>query len=344
MLTHKNNIHKNNIQKNDANKSNINLSKRNNNNNNNNMRRITKYNNTKKILKTYNNLKLFKNFYKKISKIEKDTIMGYKNMDYIAINKYLYSNNNIKDLQINKYDFENNIKTLYSNNTKDLFNYTNINLDKLPKYVELYVNKFIINKIHILDKLFTYKEISKLKGNEILFRGTSGDTYTNNKSKVGDSITFNTFMSTSTNQDLSKAFIHSKLDKKNNMCCLYILHGLKNIPYLYIPWSNVMKTQLKSKISTAIYDEFEYLLPRNLKFKIKKIDTIINDKITYQNPITFEKLNKIMKKTKDDNLYKKLNHKIKVYHLQFDEQLPVLPLEPYTYKNNLNLHFEHSDQ
>ena len=43
------------------------------------------------------------------------------------------------------FNFENKIKTLYSNNTKDLFNYTNINLDKLPKYVELYVNKFIIN-------------------------------------------------------------------------------------------------------------------------------------------------------------------------------------------------------
>ena len=50
-----------------------------------------------------------------------------------------------------------------------------------------------------------------------------------------------------------------------------------------------------------------------------------------------------MKKTKSDNLYKKLNKKIKVYHLHLLEQLPVLPLEPYKYNKNLNLHFENSE-
>ena len=312
--------------------------------NDNNMRRITKYNNTKKILKTYSNLKKFNNFYKKISKLEKDTIIGYKTIEYRDINAYLY-NNNMPNFGINKYTFE-KIKTLYSNNTKDLFNYTNINFNKLPKYVELYVNTFIINRINTLDKLFTYKEISKLNGNEILFRGTSGNTYTTNKSKVGDMITFNTFMSTSTNQDLSKAFINYKLNKQNVICCLYILHGLKDVPYLYIPKTDVIKTQLKSKISNAIYDEFEYLLPRNLKFKIKKIDTVINDTITWSNPITFEKLNNIMKKSKDNNLYKKINNKIKVYHLQFVDQLPVIPLNPYKYNTTtkINLDFENIEK
>ena len=305
--------------------------------------RIHKYNTKKKILKTYSNLKKFNKFYKKISSIEKKTITGYKNTDYIAINKYLYDDNNIKEFSIDEWEFGNYIKTLYSNDTKELFNYKNISLDKLPKFIELYVNKFIINKIHILDKLFTNKEISKLNGDEILFRGTSGHAITTNKSKVGDSIIFNSFSSTSTNKDVSTNFIN-KLNKKhtlnNTLCCLYILQGLKDVPYIYIPWSNVMKSQLKSSITISLHDEFEYLLPRNLKFKIKKIETIIADDISYSNPITFEKLDKIMKHTKTNNLYKKINKKIKVYHLDFVEQLPVLPLAPYTYNSNINLHLD----
>ena len=312
--------------------------------------RFRKYDSTKKILKTHSNIIKFLKFYKNISKIEKDTIQIYKGFAYIGINKYLYNNYKLKELSINEWDFNNTIKNLYSNDTKNLFNFKNINIEKLPEYIELYINNTIIKHITILDKLFINKDIPKLNGKEVLFRGTSGDTYTTSKSKIGDTLIFNSFISSSTNIDVSKNFINHKINKKNVVCCLYVLNGLKDIPYIYIPWS-VHKNQMKSKISSSIYDEFEYLLPRNLKFKIKKIETILDDNISYTTQITFEKLNKILEKTKantkantkakansDNNILKKINNKIKIYHLDFVEHLPVEPLEPYKYDSSLQLH------
>ena len=313
--------------------------------------RFRKYDSTKKILKTHSNIIKFLKFYKNISKIEKDTIQIYKGFAYIGINKYLYNNYKLKELSINEWDFNNTIKNLYSNDTKNLFNFKNINIEKLPEYIELYINNTIIKHITILDKLFINKDIPKLNGKEVLFRGTSGDTYTTSKSKIGDTLIFNSFTSSSTNIDISKNFINHKINKKNVVCCLYVLNGLKDIPYIYIPWS-VHKNQMKSKISSSIYDEFEYLLPRNLKFKIKKIETILDDNISYTTQITFEKLNKILEKTKantkantkakansDNNILKKINNKIKIYHLDFVEHLPVEPLEPYKYDPSLPITF-----
>ena len=310
--------------------------------------RFRKYDSTKKVLKTHSNIIKFLKFYKNISKIEKDTIQIYKGIAYIGINKYLYNNHKLKELSINEWDFNNTIKNLYSNDTKNLFNFKNINIEKLPEYIELYINNTIIKHITILDKLFINKYIPKLNGKEVLFRGTSGDTYTTSKSKIGDTLIFNSFTSSSTNIDVSKNFINHEINKKNVVCCLYVLNGLKDIPYIYIPWS-VHKNQIKEKISSSIYDEFEYLLPRNLKFKIKKIETILDDNISYTTQITFAKLNKILKKTKantkanttansDNNILKKINNKIKIYHLDFVEHLPVEPLEPYKYDSSLQLH------
>ena len=312
--------------------------------------RFSKYSTKKKILKTHSNLKKFNNFYKNISSIEKETLIGYKNFDYQSINKYLYNHNNIKEFKLDYKDFGENIKSLYSNTTKELFNYKNISIEKLPKYIELYVNKFIINKIHILDKLFAHKNIYKLSGDEILYRGTEGHTITNDKNKIGDEVIFNSFTSTSTNKDVTEYFIngiYNKLSPKkhklnSSICCLYILHGLKDVPYIFIPWKNVMKSQMKSHIKFSLNEEFEYLLPRNLKFKIKKIETIIDDNVSTSSLLTFEKLDKIMKNTKINNLYKKINTKIKVYHLEFVEQLPVVSLEPYKYNSKINLHIEKS--
>ena len=256
----------------------------------------------------------------------------------------MYNNNNIKELKIDEWSFGNYIKNLYSNNTKQLFNYKNINIEKLPKYVELYINKFVVNKINIIDKLFTHKDILKLTGNELLFRGTTGETNTSIKSKVGDELIFNSFISSSSNKDVSRNFIHGKPTSNNMLCCYYMLYGLKDVPYIYIPWNSINKKKMKTSISESLYEEFEYLLPRNLKFKIKKIDNIFDDIVSYSSPITFEKLNKILKKTKNSDLYKKINSKIKVYHLDFIEQLPVEPIPEYVYNPKINLRFEKSNK
>jgi hypothetical protein len=303
---------------------------------------IKPYNNTTKILQTYDNIKKFKTFYKTISKIDKQTIIDYKGTNYISINQYLYNNNKIKELYIEEWPFGNTIKDMFSNNTKELFDYKNIKIENIPKYVELYVNKYIINKINILDKIFTNKEISKLTGNEILYRGTTGNTNTSIKCKIGDTLIFNAFSSTSTNFGTSRQFIGNLFKNKNKNyvhCCLYILYGLKDVPYIYVPSQDIINKNIKSKISKSLYDEFEYLLPRNLKFRIKKIDNMIDTQLSYSNPLKFENLNKIIKHTKHNDIYKKINSKIKVYHIEFIEQLPILPLAEYTYDSKINIHF-----
>ena len=58
--------------------------------------KFRKYDNTKKVLKTYSNIKNFKNFYKNISKIDKETLQSYKGSAYRILNNYLYNHNTIK--------------------------------------------------------------------------------------------------------------------------------------------------------------------------------------------------------------------------------------------------------
>lgn len=307
---------------------------------------------TYKIVKMLSNIKKFNNFYKNLSKEKKDVIKNYKGIGYVNINQYLYKNNKIDNLTINKYLYDSKIKNFFTTNTRELFDYKNISIEKIPKFVEFYINKNIIDKINILDSIFTEKNISKLDGSEILFRGSRGHSITNEKNKVGDEIIIKNFCSSSSENEISMYFTNLWSSNLKNICCLYVISGLKNIPYIFIPW-NIEKQLIKQHISIVEQDEFEYLLPRNLKFKISKISKgFDNDsKILNLNKITFEKFDKMLNGKSLNNMNNndiqsiidKLYKKINVYHLEFIEQIPIKPLEPYIYKQNINLHFQSND-
>jgi uncharacterized protein YcbK (DUF882 family) len=104
------------------------------------------------------------------------------------------------------------------------------------------------------------------------------------------------------------------------------------------------------KLAASFADESEYLLPRNLKFKIIKIENKILNISTsdwigkYYKDVSLSSLDKIMKNTNRTNRkkmieknLKKFMKEVKIYHLKYVSQEPVEPIEPYKYTDSINL-------
>ena len=309
----------------------------------------------KRMISMLSNLKKFKTFYKKLSKEQKDVLIYYKSFGYVAMNQYLYNNKSIKELNIDNL-FIYKLKNIYSENTKSLIDLKSINPSNIKQIVELYMNTQVIKKINCLDDIFKLPDLPKLEGREHLYRGTSGHTETSDKSKVGDIITFKNYLSSSTLQEVSEEFIgnfwsHNK--KSNNLCCMYILHNLKDVPFIYIPWQiKKAHTFETSDISQIFGDEFEYLLPRGLKFKIIKIESKIYHGYGSTKKLSFSKLDKIITTSSSKYNSSKLNNnsvqkifdrttkKITTYHLEYVEQEPIEKLPLFEYNAKINLHIK----
>ena len=307
---------------------------------------------TKNMLIMLENLNELNKFSKSLSQVEKKVLLNYKNTFYYIINKYLYDN--INNLIIDE-DFINILKKDYKTTDfpalNELINLNQINFTNIHIYFKLYMNN-IINHINIIDNIFSKKDIPKLTGKEILYRGTNGHSITTNKSKINDEIIIENFCSTSTKQIIAENFINNNYGKnnygKNNICCLYILSGLKNIPYLYLPWNINYKNYMNTKINEVFYDEFEFLLPRRLKFKIIKKDIISsksflirNTKLSFENIAKYIKNNDIsidnLTPENIEKLSNKIDKKIITYHLEFISQEPITHIQTYDYNSNVKL-------
>jgi len=323
--------------------------------------------NTYKIIKLLSIIKKFNDFYKKLKPKQQNVLNDYKSTsEFFNINSYLYNNNKINILYIDDYLF-NSIKETYLSNKKDItnkkdvikdknfslldfvnwFKFTkkeNINTKKdifedIPKFAEFYINTTVIKNIKILDSIFLNSYIPKLNGSEILYRGIDyNKTIYKSDYQIGDEIIFKNFLSTSTEKDKSITFTN------NNMCCVYILTKLKNIPYVYLPWYVTNKLNLNTQqIKITDQDEFEYLLPRNLKFKVKNITTGLKN-LNY-NVLSFEKLDEILKNnnimsmnnSNIQDIIDKIYSKMTFIHLEFIEQLPITNISKYIYNNDDNV-------
>lgn len=316
---------------------------------------------TKKMIDMLLNLKQFKTFYKKLKKDEKLALQDYKRAGYIEINSYLYSGNKFNDFYIGKYFME-DIKKYFSKNTVDLVDIKSINPSNIKKYVELYVNKLVVERINTIDSLFKLPDTPKLTGKEVLYRGVR-ENMLKSSYRVGSEVTFKNFLSTSIEQTISEFFIASyKTRIPDKLCCLYVLHNLKDVPFIYLPWEIKTASKLNKKyIWQSSHDEHEYLLPRNLKFKVIKkeyTDFLSNDNITFKT-LTFEKLSRLIKMhdlditmskeyiknmTAEDfqKLYDKLNRKIITIHLEYIGQEEIKPIPPFVYTSNINLHINNA--
>jgi hypothetical protein len=134
--------------------------------------------------------------------------------------------------------------------------------------IDNYINQSYEKRIQVLNNLDTVydrADCPKLTGEEILFRGMSnlGPAITN--LKPGDTYTFKNFISTTFDRKVAERFSMGE--------CVFVLTGLKDIPFIYTPnskqFDNLEKTinsvRLKSDISEAT-------LPRNLEFEITAVE------------------------------------------------------------------------
>jgi hypothetical protein len=314
-------------------------------------------NDTNKVVKMYLNINKFKKFYKNLNASERKIIHFYKTWGYENMNRFLYSGYKLDKLIFPDYMgfFQEDQKKNIPKYIQKFMNYkTKQFIPKyIPEFITTFMNKLVINRISEIDQLFYNPNVPKLNGSELLYRGTNGDIITNENTKIGDELIFKNYTSTSSNKFVSLNFTNTKTNNSNHSCCLFILYNLKNIPYIYLPWYDVYKNKNinNSDIKFADDDEFEYLLPRNLKFEISNITTglPVNNTKSYANK-TFKQIKKTMKKINikhleqnslDNKDYEKiipeLFKDIKVYHLKFIEQLEIQPFPKYVYKNDIEI-------
>lgn len=185
---------------------------------------------------------------------------------------------------------------------EDISPYTNellpfiksFDIKELPKYIETSY-KARITLLNRLDKIYDKQECPRLTGDEILFRGMEINSLIK-KLKVGDTYLFKNFISTTLDRQVAENFSGGD--------CLFVLMGLKDIPFIYMPNSKGYGKQDFSKFMIAqmpFNDSSEYTLPRNLEFKIERIEkkpinTEMFDMFDMKNANTFAKLQKVLKK------------------------------------------------
>jgi len=176
--------------------------------------------------------------------------------------------------------FQNGIDLIPFNNSFDI--------KDLPKYIENSY-KARITLLNRLDKIYDRNDCPKMTGEEILFRGMRATPDTKNL-KVGDTYLFKNFISTTIDRSVAEIFSGGQ--------CIFILMNMKDIPFIYMPNSK----QYTDKFSTFVMNQrplsdfSEYTLPRNLEFKIEKIEKKPISNGWFQNQPSFAKLQKTLKK------------------------------------------------
>jgi hypothetical protein len=165
-------------------------------------------------------------------------------------------------------------------------------IKELPKYIETSY-KARITLLNSLDKIYDNPECPRLTGDEILFRGMEMNSLIK-KLKVGDTYLFKNFISTTVDKQIAENYSYGD--------CLFVLIGLKDIPFIYMPNNKAYGKQDFSKFIMAqqpFNDFSEYTLPRNLEFKLERIEKkpLNNpERFDIKNTNTFEKLQKVLKK------------------------------------------------
>lgn len=302
----------------------------------------------KLLINEYHIASKYEDFYKKISRNERRILGLYKGNGYKLINKYLLgqSIDEIKESQLK--NFENYIKSL-SNIDKNIINLVDIKKISMQKFIELYVNKIVIEPINILTNLFKNKHINKLSNKDVLYRGLR--ICFMEKYNIGDDVIFKNFSSTS--KDLNTALMFAGGWSQQEPC-LCVISKCKNLPFIYLPWkvADMENREFNVLTSNTKNTEFELLLPRNLKLKLvkKTIEHIpIYKSSTYlelKNSLKLANLKKQIKNTsknKSNKSNKKHNNleiifkKIPIYYLEFKEVIETEPICKWTISEPMSL-------
>ncbi len=232
-----------------------------------------------------NKLKFIKqseNFFKTLNYNEKILLRNYKNNGYLLMNDFLRNKGILKDKKFN-------ILGLFNN----LISSLSLTVEKMPNIVEYEINK-IINSIHLIDNLFNKKNIPKLEGNEILYRGIKGE-FDTSKYKIGNKIEMESFLSCSLKSEIAELFV-SKIATNNNYCCMFLIKDCKNLPYIYLQWDVLKNKKMSNEKLIYIRDEFELVLPRGCKFEITDIYKYIPSNYKKIKQISTDTFMKLIKK------------------------------------------------
>ena len=170
----------------------------------------------------------------------------------------------------------------------------------IPNYIKNNY-KLRIAILNDLDAIYNKPKCPLLTGNEILFRGMRmPDSF--KKLKTGDTFTFKNFISTTFDRHIAEFFSDGE--------SLFIFNNIINIPFLYMPGNKIYADNAKDYTKelgklTPYSDYSEYTLPRNLEFKIYKIENgftnIRNTKNKTNTPNIYNLLNLLQKNKKIQN-------------------------------------------
>lgn len=213
----------------------------------------------------------YSEFYNSLKPAEKSALQYYKYAGYQPINTFLRSMDNefyepeifISGMHDN---IPNNKRAEYKAEYSKLSPKTT--LQEFTSFVYKYFVKTTMDAIRAMDAVFAHPNIPRIhgKGNSpvVLYTGSSFPGSRN--FKVGDMITMPDYRSTSFSPRVSVGF----MDGYGPNSVLFVMRGLQGQPYVYLDWDAVRKGTMTGLKAGGMGDEFEYVLPRGMKFRVVK--------------------------------------------------------------------------
>ena len=290
---------------------------------------------------------LFTKFYNKFSNDELIALKYYKGSGSYWQTQFLTNETKPREIYFPFSSYQENTfrKDIYGSTYNKYPMLNSFDIKDIPNYIK-YNYEARIKILNDLDSIYNKPDCPRLSGDEILFRGMTLPI-SFKKYKAGDTIMFKNFISTTADRNVSERFSGGDV--------LFVLQELTNIPFLYMPNSKINKntgvdyTKTMSK-NIPFYDFSEYTLPRNLEFKINKIENgfVSPEQVSWvswsrnknnKTMSTFSKLNKLLKNKgiidatnntsgniEDTIIEKEIFPRIKIYYCSFTKWHPREPI------------------
>lgn len=219
-------------------------------------------------------------FFNSLKPRQKSTLQYYKHAGYVPINAYLrYKpsrfNNEPEykpEIHISKFgpNIPNSMAKQYREDYKTLTAKTS--LQEFGTFVYKYFVKTVMDSIRDLDAIFAHPKVPKIQTNlyskdsrVVLYRGVDSIPGIRSR-KPGDMITMDDFISTSFNPRVSIRFMGIGMNSPDSV--LFVMRGLQGQPYIFLDWGAVAAGKMTGLKATDYGDEYEYLLPRGLTFRV----------------------------------------------------------------------------
>lgn len=229
-----------------------------------------------RLVKTKRNTILaYAKFYETLKPAEKTALQYYKYAGYVPINQHLRTNDTdiftprcfISAMHPNipvkmREEYKEEYKTLGPETT----------IREFSGFVYKYFIRPPMDAIRAMDAVFANPAIPKIPkqmgsdGKPVtLYRGVTIPGI--RKHKIGDVIEMHDYLSTSFSPRVSVGFLELHGEQPDTV--LFVLRGLHGQPYIFLDWTGVEQGKLTG-LHASGGDEYEYVLPRGMKFRVVK--------------------------------------------------------------------------